>query len=50
MASLAHQRPLKRHDVPDVFVAGAGTIGWGHIMVTAAAMAAASSSVGTGEM
>jgi len=46
----AHQRPLNRQEIltGDVFVAG--VTGCGHIMVTAAAIAAASSSVGTGEM
>jgi hypothetical protein len=45
---VTHQRPLKRHAETALASVAEATIGCGHIMVTAAAIAAASSSVGIG--
>jgi hypothetical protein len=45
---VTHQRPLNRHAETALVSAVEATIGCGHIMVTAAAIAAASSSVGIG--
>jgi hypothetical protein len=47
-ASVTHQRPLKRHAETGLVSTVDATIGCGHIMVIAAAIAAASSSVGIG--
>jgi len=47
---VTHQRPLKRHEETALASVVEATIGCGHIMVTAAAIAAASSSEGIGEI
>jgi hypothetical protein len=50
MALVSHQRPLKRQ-AEDAGVASLGELyACGHIMVIAAVIATASSSVGTGEI
>ena len=50
MCEDVHQRPLNRHDSPGrpFSEADCAATGCGHIMVTAAAMTAASSGEGTG--
>jgi predicted RNA methylase len=50
IASFAHQRPLKRQATLGLLSVVDATTGCGHMRVTAATMAAASSSVGTGEI
>jgi hypothetical protein len=47
---VTHQRPLKRQAETALASVVEAAIGCGHIMVTAAAIAAASSSVGIGEI